>query len=390
MLFRKKESEDAHANPEGGALTPDDVLHALKDVEDPEIRKPLVDLGMIRNVRVCDGIVAFEVQLTTPACPLKSKIEEDCRSAVMQMPGVKEVNIEWSSQVPQSRPREKQPLPGVKHVVAVASGKGGVGKSTVAVNLAAALADSGAKVGLLDADIYGPSLPLMLDINQRPLVQPVRDEATGEDTKKMLPPEKYGLKLMSLGFLAAADSPVMWRGPMVATAVRQMLFDTHWGELDYLVVDLPPGTGDAQISLAQIVPLSGVVIVMTPQDVALTIATKALHMFQHLDIPILGIVENMASFICPNCDHESDIFGHTGAGQRAASELGVRFLGRVPLDPRIVTDSDAGTPTFLADRDSRPAEAYRTIASEAAAEISVQTLTSRPGQMEPAEFFSNR
>ncbi len=383
MIFRKKGGEEGTGQT--GTITPETVLEALKNVKDPEIGRPLVELGMIRDVRVCGGQVAFEVQLTTPACPLKATIEQDCRKAVLSIPGVEQVNIEWSSRVPQGRRREQQPVPGVKHIIAVASGKGGVGKSTVAVNLAVALASSGAKAGLLDADIYGPSIPLMLDIQQTPMLVKVRDPETGEDVQRMAAPEKFGLKLMSLGFLADTDTPVIWRGPMVASAVRQMLTETDWGELDYLVVDLPPGTGDAQLSLAQIVPLTGVVIVMTPQDVALTIATKALRMFEHLNTPLLGIVENMATFVCPNCGEESEIFGHTGAGQRAAEEMGVRFLGRIPLDPRIVTDSDAGIPTFIRDPESRPGQAYASIASQVAAEISVQTLTGPRPSRRPAD-----
>jgi len=359
---------------EGGTVTSDMVLAALKPVQDPELRKSLVDLGMIQNVKVCGGIVAFEVQLTTPACPLKSVIEQSCREAVLRIPGVETVNITLSSSVPHGRMQDKQELPGVKHIVAVASGKGGVGKSTVTVNMAASLTKSGAKVGILDADIYGPSLPMLLDIQESPLVREDLDPATGEPVKRMVPPEKLGMKLMSLGFLAAGNAPVIWRGPMVASAVKQMLFDTDWGELDYLLVDLPPGTGDAQLSLAQIVPLTGVVIVMTPQDLATMIASKALRMFQQLDVPVLGVVENMASFICPHCQQESAVFGHAGAGEAAAAEFGVRFLGGIPLDPRVVDDSDAGTPTFLAAPDSRPARAYAAIAAQVAAEVSLQSL----------------
>lgn len=385
MLFGKK-PDDKSRSTDG--YTPEDILLALKDVKDPELHKGLVELGMIKDVKVCGGTVGFTVVLTTPACPLKATIEKDCKAAVMALPGIEQVNVAWDSMVPKARQREQQSIPGVKHVIAVASGKGGVGKSTVSVNLAAALAATGAKTGLLDCDIYGPSLPTLLGIEHTPLVVELPNPETGEPEKKMLAATKYGLRLMSLGFLAPGDAVVMWRGPMVASAVRQMLLDTYWEDLDYLVVDLPPGTGDAQMSLAQLVPLTGVAVVITPQDLAMNIATKALRMFETLKAPILGIVENMATFVCPYCEKESDIFGYSGAGERQAAELGVRFLGRVPLDPRIVADSDEGTPTFIAAPDSRPAEVYRHIASQVAAEISVQTLQKKP-ESQPIELILN-
>lgn len=386
-MFGRKDSKPETDAPQNG-ITAEAVIEALRPVNDPELHRSLVELGMIKDVRACGSSVAFEVELTTPACPLKAVIEKDCRDAVSKIPGVENIDIKFSSQV--RTPKRREALPGVKHVIAVASGKGGVGKSTVSINLASALAASGAKVGLLDADIYGPSLPLMLDINVQPLVENVMDTVTGEIKRKMVPPEKYDLKLMSLGFLAPGDKAVIWRGPMVASAVSQMLTDTHWEDLDYLVVDLPPGTGDAPMSLVQQVPLSGVVIVMTPQDVALTIATKSLRMFQSdtLKVPILGIVENMSTFICPNCQHESDIFGHSGTAEKAAEQLGVRFLGRIPLDPRVVSDTDRGRPTFIIAPESAPGMAYQSIAQQVAAEISVQSLTKPNIAPQPVEFIN--
>ncbi|MCC6483711.1 MAG: Mrp/NBP35 family ATP-binding protein [Armatimonadetes bacterium] len=386
MIFGRKNQQESGAKDSG--LTSEAVLEVLRTVNDPELHRSLVELNMVRDIIVTDGVVDFEVVLTTPACPLKNTIEDDCTAAVSALPGVEKVNIRWASQVPKSF--EQQALPGVKNVIAVASGKGGVGKSTVSVNIAAALQKAGANTGLLDCDIYGPSLPMMLDIHEQPMLEDIPDHNTGEVKRKMIPLEKYDLKLMSLGFLAPSDTAVIWRGPLVASAVRQMLTDTYWGSLDYLIVDLPPGTGDAPMSLAQQVPLSGVVVVMTPQDLATKIAGKSVRMFrsENLTVPVLGIIENMATFVCPHCQNETDIFGHKGAAEQAAKDFGVRFLGRLPLDPRIVEDSDKGVPTVIAAPESRVAEEYRSIASEIAAEVSVQALRPVGSKTPPVEFAS--
>ncbi|MDH7568032.1 MAG: iron-sulfur cluster carrier protein ApbC [Armatimonadota bacterium] len=342
------------------------VLDALRQVRDPELGRDLVSLGMIQNLRASDGTVSFTVVLTTPACPMRAEIRNAAEAAVRRVPGVKEVKVEMSSKVAgRAAPPQQAALPGVKNVVAVASGKGGVGKSTVAVNLAVALAAEGAAVGLLDADIYGPSIPTMMGAAARPAVK----------NDRLQPVERFGVKLMSLGFLIEENTPVIWRGPMVAGAVRQLLQEVDWGELDYLVVDLPPGTGDAQLTLAQSVPLTGVVVVMTAQDVALNIATKALRMFQKMDVPVLGVVENMSSFVCPHCGTETAIFGRSGAGEEAARRLKVPFLGRVPLEPAIVEEGDRGTPALAAHPESRQAEAFRRVARAMAGQVSVRNLT---------------
>lgn len=338
--------------------TKDSVLEALRTVKDPELNKDLVTAGMIEDVEVSDGKVSFELILTTPACPLRAQLRDAAKSAVERLPGVTEVSVKVSSRV--SAHRAQAPvLPEVKNVIAVASGKGGVGKSTVAVNLAMALAGFGAKVGLLDADIYGPTIPAMMGVTERPRM------ADG----KIQPIVKHNVKLMSLGFLMDG-SPVIWRGPMVAGAVKQMLTDVNWGDLDYLIVDLPPGTGDAQLTLAQVVPLTGVVVVTTSQEVALNIASHAAAMFAKMDVPILGIVENMSFFICPDCKSRTDIFSH-GGGDVAAERAGAPLLGRLPLEPETVQDGDAGSPTVIARPESSQAEAFRALASAVAAGVSM-------------------
>lgn len=341
-------------------VTEEQVLEALRVVEDPDLHRDIVTLGFVKNVRICGGNVAFTVELTTPACPVKELLKVDAERAIYAIAGVENVTVEMTAQV-RGRDNKKEDLaPQVRHIIAVASGKGGVGKSTVAVNIAAALAQTGAKVGLLDADIYGPSLPMMLGVNSRPLM---KETPTGP---KLVPILAHGILLMSLGFLLDPEKAVVWRGPMVAGAVRQLLGDVMWGEQDYLIVDLPPGTGDAPLTLAQQAPLTGVVVVMTPQLLAQEIAKKSVLMFQILsqnsenDIPILGVVENMSG----------GPFG-SGGGEESAERIGVPFLGRVPLDGMVCKSGDVGYPVVLAEPDSEAARAFRSIAASLAARVSV-------------------
>lgn len=336
------------------------IIDALRKVDDPELGRDLVSLGMIRDIKICGGTVSFDLVLTTPACPMKSQMKQSAEEAVRRVDGVSDVKVNFKANlVRHGAPEAQEMLPDVKNIIAVASGKGGVGKSTIAVNLAISLASCGAKVGLLDADIYGPSLPMLMGVSERPLVR----------NGKMIPIEKHGVKLMSLGFLIEEDAALIWRGPMVAGAVKQMLTDVEWGEIDYLVVDLPPGTGDAQLTLAQTVPLTGVVVVTTAQDMALTIASKAAVMFRKMDVPVLGVVENMSYFACPNCGEKTDIFSR-GGGDIAAGRLGVPVLGRIPLEPQTVLDSDRGEPTVMARPESEQARVFAELASQVAASVS--------------------
>ncbi len=348
-------------------ITEDEVLQALSTVIDPDLHQDIVTLNMVKEIQIEGSHVAFKVELTTPACPLKEQIEADCRNVVSALPGVESVEIEMGSRVLAGRAAGQETLvPDVANIIAVASGKGGVGKSTVALNLALALAETGATVGLLDADVYGPSIPLMIGEEGQPEVV----------NNRLMPIEKYGVKVMSLGFLLPADQPVMWRGPMIHSALQQMLRDVEWGCLDYLVVDLPPGTGDAQISLSQSVPLTGTVIVSTSQSVALRIATKALVMFRQMNVPILGIVENMSAFHCPNCHEETDIFGQ-GDSKIASEELGVPFLGSIPLTPELSTSGDRGEPIIASRPHGPEAEAFRRVAQALAARVSVVAMARR-------------
>lgn len=348
-------------------ISKEQVLTALGTVMDPDLGKDLVTLGFIKNVVIDGGNVSFTLELTTPACPLKAKLEADSKAAVQTLPGVSAVNVTVTSNVTQHKAPAvsgERLLPNVKNFIAVASGKGGVGKSTVSVNLALALAETGASVGLLDADIYGPSIPIMLGVRDQPQIV----------DKKLIPHTKYGIKFMSLGFMMADDSPVIWRGPLVMQAVEQLLRDVAWGELDYLVVDLPPGTGDAQLTLTQKVPLTGAVIVTTPQDVALIDAKKGLAMFRKVNVPVLGIIENMSYFLCPHCSGRTEIFSHGGA--RAYSEsVGVPFLGEIPLEAAIRLGGDSGVPIFAAQPDSAQAAIFRTIAGTMAARVSIVERT---------------
>jgi ATP-binding protein involved in chromosome partitioning len=347
------------------AVSPEQVLETLSGVVDPDLRKDIVSLGFVKNLTIEDGRVSFDVELTTPACPVKENLEAECRARVAALPGVSGVNVRMTSNVRGRQGPARGPvLPGVRNVVAVASGKGGVGKSTVATNLALALARTGASVGLMDADIYGPSIPLMLGISRMPQITPER---------KIVPLERHGLKLISMGFLTNDDSPVIWRGPMVHGIVSQFLSDVLWGDLDYLIIDLPPGTGDAQLTITQTAPLAGAVIVSTPQDVALIDARKGLKMFERVDVPVLGIVENMSFFVCPHCGERTDIFA-TGGAERCAEELGVPFLGRIPIDPDVRACGDAGLPIVAARPEHPVSAAYGEIAGRLAAQLSIRSM----------------
>jgi len=344
-------------------LTEEAVLNALRKVQDPELHRDLVSLGMVKTITVEGGAVAVTVELTTPACPLKAQVEQETSAAIQALPGVTAVTVTLTASV-RKPPPGRQPLPGVKHILAIGSGKGGVGKSTVTANLAVALAEAGAAVGLLDADIYGPSIPIMMGVHRQPEVV----------AKRMQPPVNHGVKLMSLGFLLPDHSaPVVWRGPMVAQAVKQMLMEVDWGELDYLLVDLPPGTGDAALTLAQAIPLTGAVVVMTPQEVAIQIATKTLNMFRTLKVPILGIIENMSYLLCPHCGRPVELFGH-GGGRKASQRLEVPFLGEIPLDLVLRQGADVGRPVLIEAPTSPVADVFRQVAGNLAGRISVEAL----------------
>nr|WP_326520944.1 Mrp/NBP35 family ATP-binding protein [Leptothoe kymatousa] len=353
--------------------TTEAILDALRPVQDPELQKSLVELNMIRNVAVDAGHVSFTLVLTTPACPLKEFIVEDCEKAVKALAGVTSVDVDVTAETPQQKSSlpDQQGIDNVKNILAVSSGKGGVGKSTVAVNIAVALAKAGAKVGLLDADIYGPNAPIMMGVKDGNVV--VRDGTDGQ--QELEPAFNHGVKLVSMGFLIDPDQPVVWRGPMLNGIIRQFLYQVQWGELDYLIVDMPPGTGDAQLTMAQAVPMAGVVIVTTPQDVALSDARRGLKMFQQLNVRVLGIVENMSYFIPPDMPDKSyDIFG-SGGGAKAAEALGVPLLGCVPLEMPVRSGGDEGKPIVLAQPDSGAAEALTKISQQVAAKVSVAALT---------------
>ncbi len=334
-------------------ISPEAVLAALSKVQEPELHKDLVSLNMIRDLQIEGDRVSFTIVLTTPACPLKGSIEQAAREAVLSVPGVKAVSIKTDASVPNDgRLRGLLSLP-VRNAIAVASGKGGVGKSTISVNLAVALAKSGARVGLMDADIYGPNIPTMMGIGEIP----------GAKDNKLIPAEAYGVKLMSMGFLVKPGQPLIWRGPMLNSAIRQFLADVEWGELDYLIIDLPPGTGDAALSLAQTLPLSGAVIVTLPQSVSLEDASRGLNMFQTLEVPILGVIENM----------RGEFFG-AGGGEDLARIAKVPFLGAVPMEASVRVSGDSGQPVVIAHPDSSAAQALQTIAQQVAARLSVEAM----------------
>jgi ATP-binding protein involved in chromosome partitioning len=334
-------------------ISPESILTALGKIQDPELHKDLVSLNMIQDLKIKGDTVSFAIVLTTPACPLKGSIEKQARQAVLAVPGVKSVNVKMDANVPNDgRNRGLLDLP-VRNAIAVASGKGGVGKSTVSVNLAVALAQTGARVGLMDADIYGPNVPTMMGVQDIP----------GTLEKKLIPAEAYGVKLMSMGFLVKPGQPLIWRGPMLNAAIRQFLADVTWGELDYLIIDLPPGTGDASLSLAQTLPLSGVVIVTLPQSVSLEDASRGLNMFRTLEVPILGVIENM----------RGEFFG-SGGGEELAHMANVPFLGAVPMESSVRVGGDSGKPVVASQPNSEAAKALKSIAERVAARVSIEAL----------------
>jgi len=341
------------------------ILDALRTVQDPDLHRDLVTLGMIEDVGLAEGRASFTLVLTTAACPLKAEIEAECRAAVMSVPGVREVEIRTTSRMrkPKDPAADRKALPGVAQVIAVGSGKGGVGKSTVSANLAVALASAGAAVGLLDADIYGPNLPRMLGVQRQPSVRDGR----------ILPIEAWGVRFMSMGLLVDQGEAVVWRGPMLHGAIKTFLHEVDWGELDYLLVDLPPGTGDVQLSLIQQTQVAGAIIVTTPSTVAIEDAVKAVSMFGKLSVPVLGVVENMSYFVCPNCSTRHDIF-NTGEGAARAAAMGLPFLGAIPLHPEVRIGGDEGRPVVLGRPDSDYARALVSIAGELARRVSIQSV----------------
>ena len=342
------------------------VLDALKVVTDPDLHRDIVSLGFIKDLKIDGGHVGFTIELTTPACPVKDQMRDQARAAALNVPGVSTVDVQMSARVREAVGADgsRQLVPGVKNVIAVGAGKGGVGKTTVAVNLAIALAKLGGKVGIIDADIYGPNVPIMLGMKAQ----------LTTDGQKIIPAERYGLQVISMGFLTADDAPIIWRGPMLHGAVQQFFREVRWIDLDYLVVDLPPGTGDVALSLSQTVPVAGAIVVTTPQQVSLADSRRAIAMYKKLNIPTLGIVENMSYFVCTNCQHEAEIFGH-GGGEQMAADLGVPFIGRIPLYQAIREGGDSGVPLVISEPDSPAARAFLAAAERAAAQVSIASFT---------------
>ncbi|MGA7173321.1 MAG: Mrp/NBP35 family ATP-binding protein [Candidatus Dormiibacterota bacterium] len=361
------------------AIREPNTLAALEDalatVEDPELHRPLMHLGMLKNLRVEGNTAKLRVILTTPACPLKDRIQSEIEAAVIgTVSGIEKVELEWDADVSRTRGViGRQEIPGVRNTIAVSASKGGVGKTTVAVNLAFALLRTGARVGLLDADIYGPNVPIMLGLTERPSALDGR----------MVPLQKGELKVVSIGTIIDPERPVVWRGPMLAGALKQFLFEVNWGELDYLVCDLPPGTGDVQLTLAQSIPLTGAVIVTTPQDVALADVGRGIAMFQQLRVPILGVIENMSGFACPHCGEVTDIFSR-GGGRELAEARQIPFLGEIPLDPLVRTGGGEGQPLVLAQPESAQAAIFEQVASSLAGQISQVNFQSAASPEMPA------
>jgi ATP-binding protein involved in chromosome partitioning len=338
------------------------VLDALKVVTDPDLHRDIVTLGFIKNLKVDRAQVSFTIELTTPACPVKDQMRDQARAAVMRVPGVGGVDVQMSARVREAVGGDgtRAPIPGVKNVIAVGAGKGGVGKTTVAVNLAISLVKCGGRVGLVDADIYGPNVPIMLGMKAQLIT----------DGQKIVPAEKFGLQVISMGFLTSDDAPIIWRGPMLHGALQQFFREVRWTDLDYLVVDMPPGTGDVALTLSQTVPVAGAIVVTTPQQVSLADSRRAVAMYKKLNIPPIGIIENMSYFACPGCGHESDIFGH-GGGEQMAAELGVSFMGRIPIYQPIREGGDSGVPLTISEPDSAASRAFMAAAELMAAQVSL-------------------
>lgn len=351
--------------PPNGAPTREQVEEVLAAVREPATGKTLGEAKLVAELDVAGGTVRATIEMLTPLQQMRQKLLAEARAALEAIPGVEAVDINFRTKVRASGAgrADAQPVKGVKNTIAVASGKGGVGKSTVAVNLAVALAQGGAKVGLLDTDVYGPSAPLMMGVNDRPLM---RDN-------KIIPLEAHGVKVMSIGFIMDPDKALIWRGPLVAQLITQFLNDVHWGDLDYLVLDLPPGTGDVQLTLVQKIPISGAVIVTTPQEVALADAVKGLKMFDEVKTPVLGIVENMSGFVCPGCGEMHPIFGE-GGGKRVADDNEVELLGQIPIEPAIMTGGDTGTPQVAAAPDSVTGQAFHHLAERAVVQLANQSI----------------
>src|SRR4030095_3162836 len=339
------------------------VLNALRVVNDPDLRRDIVSLGFVKDLSLKDGTVSFTIELTTPACPVKDQLREQATAAVRALPGVSSVDVRMTANVRSVSAPEtgRPPLPGVKNIIAVGAGKGGVGKTTVAVNLALALARCGRRVGILDGDIYGPNVPIMLGLSATQLTT---------DGKQIVPAEKYGVQVVSMGFLRSRDAPVIWRGPMLHGAIQQFFREVAWRGLDYLIVDMPPGTGDVALSLSQTVPVVGSIVVTTPQKVSLADSLRAVRMYQKLNIAPMGLVENMSYYACPSCHHEADIFGH-GGGERLAEQLGIPFLGRLPVYQPIREGSDTGVPIVVSEPESSAGRAFMLVAARGAAQVSI-------------------
>lgn len=379
MFGRKKEIEHSSSSDTGqangqAAVSKEEVLKALEAIIDPDLHRNIVELGFVQNVRVCGGNVAFNIELTTPACPVKDQMKKAAEDIVSALPGVEQVTIDMTAQT--RRPPEiKNLIPGIRNAIAVASGKGGVGKSTTAVNLALALAETGASVGLMDADIYGPSIPIMLGVPEG--VQP-EGEVVG-NVQRIYPIDRYGIKLISIGFLTEKENPVVWRGPMVGKMIQTFLGSVMWGELDYLIIDLPPGTGDTQLTLVQSAPLSGAVIVTTPEAVALEDVMRAGRMFEKMaqhgtPVPILGIVENMSYYETPQGER-IQLFGE-GGGERAAHAFNVPLLGQVPRHLDITRGGDSGVPVLVGQPDGPAAQIFRDIAGGVARRVATISMQS--------------